>query len=72
MSLKALYRQRLADGSIAPDAEQAAAIEALSRLEEELNAAGEPGFTLPFFKRREAKGPRGVYLWGPVGRGKSW
>ncbi|MEO6340593.1 MAG: cell division protein ZapE [Caulobacteraceae bacterium] len=71
MSLKALYRQRLADGALALDAEQAAAVEALARLEEELNTAGEPGFSLPFLKRREAKGPRGVYLWGPVGRGKS-
>jgi len=71
MSLNALYRQRLADGAIAPQPDQAAAVDALARLEEALNAAGEPGFSLPFFKRREAKAPRGVYLWGPVGRGKS-
>jgi len=71
MSLAALYRQRLADGVITPDADQAAAVETLAGLEEALNAAGEPGFSLPFFKRRETKAPRGVYLWGPVGRGKS-
>ncbi len=70
VSLATAYKQKLAAGEIAPDAAQAAALEALSRLEGELNVQGEPGFALPFFaKKREA--PRGVYLWGPVGRGKS-
>ncbi len=64
-SLRTAYRQRLADGSILPDAAQGAAVEALARLESDLNAAGEPGF----FRRPKAL--RGVYLWGPVGRGKS-
>jgi cell division protein ZapE len=64
-SLRTAYRQRLADGSIQPDAAQGAAVEALARLEGDLNAAGEPGFF------RRAKALRGVYLWGPVGRGKS-
>ena len=64
------YQERLAAGDIAPDAAQASAVAALSRLEGELNALAEPGFSLPFLgKRREA--PRGVYLYGPVGRGKS-
>ena len=70
VSLKTAYRERLARGEIAPDAAQAAAVEALSRLEGELDRAGEPGFTLPFF-RKEQPAPRGVYLYGPVGRGKS-
>jgi cell division protein ZapE len=70
VSLRSAYRDRLARGEIAADAAQAAAIEALSRLEGELNAAGEPGFSLSFLKKREAA-PRGVYLYGPVGRGKS-
>jgi cell division protein ZapE len=69
MSLAAAYREKLSRDEIAPDAAQAAGIEALSRLEGELNALAEPGFSLPFLKKREA--PRGVYLWGPVGRGKS-
>jgi cell division protein ZapE len=70
LSVRAAYQQRLASGEIAPDRAQAAAIEALSRLEGDLNAAGEPGFSLSFFKKREPA-PRGVYLYGPVGRGKS-
>jgi cell division protein ZapE len=70
VSLRTAYRDRLAEGDIAPDAAQAAAVDALARLEGELNAAAEPGFSLPFMKRRDP-GLRGVYLYGPVGRGKS-
>ncbi|CAN5375597.1 cell division protein ZapE [soil metagenome] len=70
VSISAAYAQKLAAGEIAPDTAQAAAVEALARLEGDLNAQGEPGFSLPFLsKKREA--PRGVYLYGPVGRGKS-
>jgi cell division protein ZapE len=68
-TLSAAYRDRLASGELKPDPAQAAAVETLSRLEHELNALGEPSFGLSFFKR--PKSLRGVYLWGPVGRGKS-
>ena len=70
MSLAAAYREKLDRGEIAPDAAQAQAVEALSRLEGELNSLSEPSFSLPFLKKR-SEAPRGVYLWGPVGRGKS-
>ena len=70
LSLAAAYRAGLASGEISPDAAQARAVDALSRLEGELNAAQEPGFSLPFLTRKR-EAPRGVYLWGPVGRGKS-
>ena len=70
LSLRTAYRERLSRGEIAPDAAQAAAVEPLARLEGELNGLGEPGFSLPFFKRQEPV-LRGVYLYGPVGRGKS-
>ncbi len=63
------YRARLGAGEIAPDAAQESAVRALSRLEGELNAAGESTGLALFRRRREA--PRGVYLHGPVGRGKS-
>ena len=68
MSLSAAYRQRLAEGTIQEDSGQAAGLAALTRLEAELNAAGEPSFLSRF---RKAKAPPGIYLWGPVGRGKS-
>ena len=69
LTVAAAYREKLQSGEIAPDAGQAKAVEALSRLEGDLNALNEPGFSLPFLKKREP--PRGVYLYGPVGRGKS-
>ena len=68
-SLNSAYRDRLASGDIKPDAAQEAALKALTRLESELNAQGEPAFGLALF--RKPKAPRGIYLWGPVGRGKS-
>jgi len=68
-SLNASYREKLKSGELAPDAGQAAALAALSRLEDELAEQGEPGFASLFRKTKQA--PRGVYLWGPVGRGKS-
>ena len=64
-SLRSAYRRRLRDGQLKPDAGQAAALDALSRLEGELKARR----GLFSLGRRHA--PRGVYLWGPVGRGKS-
>ena len=67
-SLRSAYRERLDQGALKPDPAQAAAVDALCRLESELNAVGEPSF-LSFLKKPKA--PVGVYLWGPVGRGKS-
>ena len=61
----AAYEQRLAAGDLAPDADQRRAAERLERLAQEL-ARWKP-------KAWFGKGamPRGLYLWGPVGRGKS-
>jgi cell division protein ZapE len=70
VSVQSAYQDKLRSGEIAPDAAQAAAVAALSRLEGELNALAEPGFSLPFLHRKR-DGPKGVYLYGPVGRGKS-
>jgi cell division protein ZapE len=60
------YRAELAEGSLKPDAAQAAAVEKLEALSLAL-AGYKPGFSL--FAKKEA--PRGLYLWGEVGRGKS-
>ncbi len=70
VSVKTAYQDRLAAGELAPDTAQAAAVDALSHLEGELNALSEPGFSARFLHRKREP-PRGVYLHGPVGRGKS-
>jgi cell division protein ZapE len=61
----AAYRQRLADGELQPDADQERGAERLEQLARELGR-WRPGGWL-----RKSEAPRGVYLWGPVGRGKS-
>lgn len=67
-ALSTAYDARLARGEITPDPAQAAAVQALARLEADL-AASEPNGLLARFRKPESQ--RGVYLWGPVGRGKS-
>jgi cell division protein ZapE len=68
-ALQAAYDERLAAGDIRPDPGQRAALCALARLESELAAAPAAKGLKALFRR--PAGPRGVYLWGPVGRGKS-
>ena len=65
MSLRAAYEQRLASGAITADPAQGGAVASLTRLEHDLAALKPPGLF------RKAQGARGIYLWGPVGRGKS-
>jgi cell division protein ZapE len=67
--LAALYRARIAKGELKPDPAQDAAVAALGRLERDLAAMPEPAPIVSLF--RKAPPPRGVYLFGPVGRGKS-
>jgi cell division protein ZapE len=62
---RAAYDERLRDGVLLPDPAQARAVVALERLEADLADARPAGL---FRKPDEV---RGVYLWGPVGRGKS-
>ncbi|MBW3616907.1 MAG: AFG1 family ATPase [Proteobacteria bacterium] len=69
MTLRSAFEARIREGALKPDPAQVAALERLSRLESELESLGEPSFPIPFVKKRPP--PRGVYLWGPVGRGKS-
>lgn len=61
----AAYRQRLETGAIRPDPAQEAAVARLDALAQAL-ASWNPN---AWFSKRGA--PRGMYLWGPVGRGKS-
>jgi cell division protein ZapE len=65
------YEALVATGELKPDAEQAAAAERLERLQREIYAAGSSGGLLGKLLRRKPVTPRGVYMWGDVGRGKS-
>jgi cell division protein ZapE len=60
------YRAAIAESALESDPAQAAAVEKLSRLSEAL-ADYRPGFSL--FAKKEH--PKGLYIWGNVGRGKS-
>jgi len=68
-ALQAAYDARLAKGEIIADPAQADGLRALLRLEADLAAAPAPGGLKGLFRKPESE--RGVYLWGPVGRGKS-
>ncbi|MEX2479520.1 MAG: cell division protein ZapE [Gammaproteobacteria bacterium] len=71
------YHADLDAGRIAPDAAQAAAVEHLERVFHALAAAPArraPGLLDRLLRRRPPpwRAVRGLYLWGPVGRGKTY
>ncbi|MCP5396428.1 MAG: cell division protein ZapE [Sphingomonadaceae bacterium] len=68
------YDALVAAGELRPDAEQAAAADRLDQLQRELEAtpAESTGFLSKLFGGgSKAPTPRGLYMWGGVGRGKS-
>ena len=65
------YEALLASGELRPDAEQAAAAERLERLQRELESAASQGGFIGKLLGRKRQSPRGLYIWGGVGRGKS-
>lgn len=69
--LLARYEALIASGELRPDPEQAAAAERLERLQRELEATSAPRGLLGKLFTKKPPAPRGVYLWGGVGRGKS-
>ncbi len=71
MSVLAAYDALVAGGELRPDAEQRAAAERLNALQAELEAVPPRGSLLWRLTGRKPESPRGVYLWGAVGRGKS-
>lgn len=76
-ALHELYAQQLAQGHYQSDPIQLAALDKLAQLRARLIAnpvqyTGRPRW-LALLKRRSAPAPqRGLYLWGSVGRGKTW
>jgi cell division protein ZapE len=64
------YEQLLAVGELKPDPGQRRAAAVLDRLANDLGAGRTAGFWSRLTRKRPAP-PRGVYLWGGVGRGKS-
>jgi cell division protein ZapE len=68
-TLIAIYTRLAGEGRLEADPVQEAALPRLQILREALEAPPPPGRRLFFNKKSEA--PKGVYLWGGVGRGKS-
>ena len=71
------YERELAQRGWQPDAAQRAAIARLERLRDELRRARTQTNWLVrrcarLLRRSQQAGPRGLYLWGGVGRGKTW
>ncbi|PQM28244.1 cell division protein ZapE [Sphingopyxis lindanitolerans] len=71
ITVLAAYDALVAGGELRPDPEQRAAAERLNALQEALEAAPPRGSLLWRIAGRKPEAPRGVYLWGAVGRGKS-
>jgi len=78
MNLRDRYAQLVATGEVSRDPVQVAVIERLDDLRERLIAAQEEqssviGRLIGKLNNHSPKtGPRGLYLWGGVGRGKTW
>jgi cell division protein ZapE len=74
MSLLALYQRQLEDAGLVADAEQLAAAERLDAVGAALVAAGPLPARTWLRRLRGVRRPpvRGLYLWGDVGRGKTW
>lgn len=65
------YRRLVADGELRPDPAQEQAAQLLDRLAGELEASPKRGSILWRLTSRPQPQPRGIYMWGGVGRGKS-
>ena len=67
----AAYDALVAAGELRPDPDQAAAARRLEALATELEATPKRGSILWRLAGQKPTAPRGIYLWGGVGRGKS-
>jgi cell division protein ZapE len=71
MNVADRYAELVAAGELRPDQTQADAAERLHRLQIELEAIAPRGSKFWRLGRAKASVPKGIYLWGGVGRGKS-
>mgnify|MGYP000716171661 CR=1 FL=1 len=65
--IKDLYETRVAAGLIQEDAAQRAVLSEFDRIREDLERPAKRSL----FRRASKEAPKGLYLWGGVGRGKS-
>ena len=65
------YDALVEGGELRPDPDQRAAAERLDRLQRDLESTPARGSTLWKLLRKAPEPPRGLYMWGGVGRGKS-
>lgn len=72
MSPRAHYQQQLAGGRLAPDPAQARIVEHLDALHRQLTQPLPAGGRLARWFGKPAARIPGLYLWGGVGRGKTW
>src|SRR5256885_7391963 len=78
MDLRTLYTQQLAERSFRADPVQAAVVNRLDDLRQRLITAREANSSLvrrflgTFGGKNGSNPVRGIYLWGGVGRGKTW
>lgn len=75
--MRALYAHQLTERGYRSDAAQLIAVDKLERLRRRLIAEHRQGASLlrrvlRAGRRPVLEPPRGLYLWGPVGRGKTW
>ena len=70
-STLARYHALIAAGELRPDPDQLAAAEKLDALQQELEAVPPRGSVLWRMLGKAPAAPRGLYMWGGVGRGKS-
>ena len=65
------YQDLIAQGELKPDADQDSCAQRLTTLQTELEAVPPKGSILWRAFGKKPKPPRGIYMWGGVGRGKS-
>lgn len=67
----ARYQQHLDLGELKPDPSQRAVVEKLENHFQAIIAAKTAKGVFKLFRGKETGAPKSIYIWGPVGRGKS-